>query len=71
MRRLTGNPQPPQHPALAGYLKDLQPLISQYAVENGPPVALVADFDTTATGDALRDAGLPSGGANRPAGLAW
>lgn len=69
--RLTGNPQAPQNPALAGYLKDPQQLISQYAFENGPPLALVVDFDPTATGNALRAAGLPSWGANRPAVLAW
>ena len=64
-------PQAPQNPALAGYLKDPQQLISQYAFENGPPLALVVDFDPTATGNALRAAGLPSWGANRPAVLAW
>ncbi|MGV2461231.1 UNVERIFIED_CONTAM: DUF2066 domain-containing protein, partial [Pseudomonas aeruginosa] len=69
--RLTGNPQAPQNPALAGYLKDPQQVISQYAFENGPPLALVVDFDPTATGNALRAAGLPSWGANRPAVLAW
>ncbi|AWE89932.1 hypothetical protein CSC28_4570 [Pseudomonas paraeruginosa] len=69
--RLTGNPQAPQEPGLAGYLKDPQQLISQYAFENGPPLALVVDFDPAATSNALRAAGLPSWGANRPAVLAW
>ena len=58
-------------PGIGGYLKDPQQLISQYAFENGPPLALVVDFDPTATGNALRAAGLPSWGANRPAVLAW
>lgn len=31
----------------------------------------MVDFDPTATGNALRAAGLPSWGANRPAVLAW
>ena len=69
--RLTGNASAAQNPALAGYFKDPQQLISQYGFENGPPMALVVDFDPTATDNALRQAGLPVWGASRPSVLAW
>ena len=69
--RLTGDPRAIQSGALAGYFKDPQQLISQYGYENGPPLALVVDFDPTSVNNALRQAGLPVWGANRPSLLAW
>lgn len=71
VQRLTGDTRGLQSPALAGYFKDPQQLISQYGYENGPPMALVVDFDPTATDNALRQAGLPVWGASRPSVLAW
>ena len=71
VQRLTGDSRGLQSPALAGYFKDPQQLISQYGYENGPPLALVVDFDPTATDKALRQAGLPVWGASRPSVLAW
>ncbi|AGI25452.1 hypothetical protein H681_17925 [Pseudomonas sp. ATCC 13867] len=71
VQRLTGDTRGLQSPALAGYFKDPQQLISQYGYENGPPLALVVDFDPTATDNALRQAGLPVWGASRPSVLAW
>lgn len=69
--RLTGDPRAAQSGALAGYFKDPQQLISQYGYENGPPLALVVDFDPTSVNNALRQAGLPVWGANRPSLLTW
>lgn len=69
--RLTGDQKATQSPALAGYFKDPQQLISQYGYENGPPLALVVDFDPTSVDGALRRAGLPVWGASRPTLLAW
>ena len=69
--RLTGDPRAAQSGALAGYFKDPQQLISQYGYENGPPLALVVDFDPVSVDNALRQAGLPVWGANRPSLLAW
>ncbi|WP_371369122.1 DUF2066 domain-containing protein [Pseudomonas sp. QL9] len=69
--RLTGDQKATQSPALAGYFKDPQQLISQYGYENGPPLALVVDFDQNSVDNALRRAGLPVWGASRPTLLAW
>ncbi|MBO3276481.1 DUF2066 domain-containing protein [Pseudomonas schmalbachii] len=69
--RLTGDQKALQHPALASYFQDPQQLISQYGFEDGPPMALVVDFDPNATNAALRRAGLPVWGASRPTVLAW
>ncbi|WP_152221524.1 DUF2066 domain-containing protein [Pseudomonas sp. SCB32] len=71
VQRLTGDSRGLQSPALAGYFKDPQQLISKYGYENGPPMALVVDFDPTATDKALRQAGLQVWGASRPSVLAW
>jgi hypothetical protein len=69
--RLTGDPKSTQSSALAGYFKDPQQLISQYGYENGPPLALVVDFDPASVDKALRQAGLPVWGASRPTLVAW
>ncbi|MCY1272603.1 hypothetical protein D9M68_297080 [compost metagenome] len=69
--RLTGDQKAVQNPALAGYFKDPQQLISQYGYEDGPPLALVVSFDQNATDAALRRAGLPLWGASRPSVVAW
>lgn len=69
--RLTGDTRATQSGALAGYFKDPQQLISQYGYENGPPLALVVDFDPVSVDNALRQAGLPVWGANRPSLVAW
>ncbi|KAF1071453.1 MAG: hypothetical protein GAK45_00502 [Pseudomonas citronellolis] len=69
--RLTGDQKASQNPALAGYLKDPQQLISQYGYENGPPMALVVDFDPVSVDNALRSAGLRVWGASRPTLVAW
>lgn len=69
--RLTGDPKAFASPALAGLRGDPKQIISQFGFENGQPPALRVDFDPGATDTALRQAGLPTWGANRPSILAW
>jgi hypothetical protein len=69
--RLTGDPKAAQSPGLAAVRKDPQQIISQYGFEAGPPEVLKVDFDPGTTEQALRRAGLPMWGANRPSILGW
>jgi len=69
--RLTGDPKAAQSPGLAELRKDPQQIISQYGFEAGPPEVLKVDFDPGTTAQALRRAGLPMWGANRPSILSW
>jgi hypothetical protein len=69
--RLTGDPKAAQSPGLAELRKDPQQIISQYGFEAGPPEVLKVDFDPGTTAQALRRAGLPMWGANRPSILGW
>jgi hypothetical protein len=69
--RLTGDTKAAQGAALADLRKDPQQVISQYGYEAGPPETLLVDFDPAATDRALRQAGLPIWGSNRPSILGW
>ena len=69
--RLTGDAKAAQGSALAGLRKDPQQIISQYGYEAGPPETLLVDFDPATTDRALRQAGLPIWGSNRPSILGW
>ncbi|WP_109512017.1 DUF2066 domain-containing protein [Pseudomonas ovata] len=67
VQRLTGNAKAP----LAEVRKNPQQIISQYGYEAGPPEKLLVDFDPASTDRALRQAGLPIWGSNRPSILGW
>lgn len=69
--RLTGDAKAAQGAALASLRKDPQQVISQYGYEAGPPETLLVDFDPATTDRALREAGLPIWGSNRPSILGW
>ena len=69
--RLTGDTKAAQGSALAALRKDPQQVISQYGFEAGPPETLLVDFDPATTDRALRQAGLPIWGSNRPSILGW
>lgn len=69
--RLTGDAKAAQSPALAAIRKDPQQIISQYGYDAGPPESLQVEFDPASTERALRQAGLPVWGANRPSILGW
>ena len=69
--RLTGDPKAFASPGLAGVRKDPQQVISQYGYDAGPPESLQVDFDMASTDAALRQAGLPTWGSNRPSVLTW
>ncbi|MBA1230551.1 DUF2066 domain-containing protein [Pseudomonas viridiflava] len=69
--RLTGDTKAAQGSALADLRKDPQQIISQYGYEAGPPETLLVDFDPATTDRALRQAGLPIWGSNRPSILGW
>lgn len=69
--RLTGDAKAAQGSALAELRKDPQKIISQYGFEAGPPETLLVDFDPATTDRALRQAGLPLWGSNRPSILGW
>ncbi|BAP41091.1 DUF2066 domain-containing protein [Pseudomonas sp. 21LCFQ02] len=69
--RLTGNTRAAEGAALAEVRKDPQQIISQYGYEPGPPQTLLVDFDPASTDRALRQAGLPIWGSNRPSILGW
>lgn len=69
--RLTGDAKAAQGSALAELRKDPQQVISQYGYEAGPPETLLVDFDPATTDRALRQAGLPIWGSNRPSILGW
>ncbi|MEE4894678.1 DUF2066 domain-containing protein [Pseudomonas alliivorans] len=69
--RLTGDTKAAQGSALAALRKDPQQIISQYGYEAGPPETLLVDFDPATTDRALRQAGLPIWGSNRPSILGW
>ncbi|MBD8574656.1 DUF2066 domain-containing protein [Pseudomonas syringae] len=65
--RLTGNAKAP----LAEVRKNPRQIISQYGYEAGTPETLLVDFDPASTDRALRQAGLPIWGSNRPSILGW
>lgn len=69
--RLTGDTKAAQGAGLAELRKDPQQVISQYGYEAGPPESLLVDFDPATTDRALRQAGLPIWGSNRPSILGW
>ncbi|MBC3955345.1 DUF2066 domain-containing protein [Pseudomonas triticifolii] len=69
--RLTGDAKAAQGSAIAALRKDPQQIISQYGYEAGPPETLLVDFDPATTDRALRQAGLPIWGSNRPSILGW
>ena len=69
--RLTGDAKAFNAQGLAAVRKDPQQIISQYGYEAGPPESLRVDFDPASTDKAIRQAGLPTWGNNRPALLAW
>lgn len=69
--RLTGDPKAAQSPGLAELRKDPQQIISQFGFEAGPPEVLKVNFDPGTTAQALRRAGLPMWGADRPSILSW
>lgn len=69
--RLTGDPKAFAGAGLAAVRKDPQQIISQFGYQAGPPQALQVDFDPVSTDKALRQAGLPAWGANRPSMLVW
>lgn len=69
--RLTGDAKAYSGAGLAAVRKDPQQIISQFGYQAGPPQALQVDFDPVSTDKALRQAGLPTWGANRPSILAW
>ena len=68
VQRLTGSKTAADSQALADLRKDPQQIISQFGYDAD---ALVVEFDPGATDRALRAAGLPVWGANRPAILTW
>lgn len=69
--RLTGDAKAAQGSALADVRKDPQQIISQYGYDAGPPESLQVDFDPASTERALRQAGLPLWGSNRPVIMTW
>jgi hypothetical protein len=69
--RLTGDPKAFASAGLANVRKDPQQIISQYGYDAGPPESLQVDFDMASTDAALRQAGLPTWGSNRPSVLTW
>lgn len=69
--RLTGDAKAAQGAGLAAIRKDPQQIISQYGYDAGPPESLQVDFDPVSTDRALRQAGLPLWGSNRPSILGW
>lgn len=69
--RLTGNSKAAQGAGLAEVRKDPQKIISQYGYDAGPPQTLLVDFDPASTDRAVRQAGLPIWGSNRPSILGW
>lgn len=69
--RLTGDPKAFASPGLAAVRQDPQQIISQYGYDAGPPESLQVDFDMASTDSALRGAGLPTWGSNRPSILSW
>lgn len=66
--RLSGDPAALENPAVIALREKPQRLISQYAYDGN---MLVVDFDPATSMQALRDAGLPLWGADRPAVLVW
>lgn len=68
MQRLTGQTDAAKSSQLAKLQADPQPLISRYGYEGN---TLVVNFDPTSVQSALRKAGLPIWGSNRPVVLAW
>ncbi len=66
--RLTGNPKVVESAALEGVRKDPQQWVSQYVYEGDQ---LRVDFDPLTAENALRRAGVPTWGVNRPLILAW
>lgn len=69
--RLTGDAKAIANPGLANVRQDPQQIISQYGYDAGPPESLQVDFDIASTDNALRSAGLPTWGSNRPSILGW
>nr|WP_314570066.1 DUF2066 domain-containing protein [uncultured Pseudomonas sp.] len=69
--RLTGDAKAIANPGLASVRQDPQQIISQYGYDAGPPESLQVDFDIASTDNALRSAGLPTWGSNRPSILGW
>lgn len=69
--RLTGDAKAIASPGLASVRQDPQQIISQYGYDAGPPESLQVDFDIASTDNALRSAGLPTWGSNRPSILGW
>lgn len=68
MQRLTGQTDAAKSSQLAKFQADPQPLISRYGYEGN---TLVVNFDPASVQSALRKAGLPIWGSNRPVVLAW
>ncbi len=68
MLRLTGDTKALQGQRLAGLRQDPQQLVSQYVYEGDN---LVVDFDPLTTENKLRQAGVPTWGANRPLLMVW
>lgn len=69
--RLTGDTSSPANPALTGLRSDPQQVIRTYGYESGEQPVLVVDFEPGSIDRALRQAGLPLWGSNRPTLLAW
>lgn len=69
--RLTGSSDAPANPALASLRSDPQQVIRTYGYEGGETPVLLVEFDPASTDRALRQAGLPLWGNNRPILLAW
>lgn len=69
--RLTGDQAAPGNPALAGLRSDPQQVIRTYGYESGEPQALLVEFEPAGVDRALRQAGLPLWGRNRPTLLLW
>ena len=69
--RLTGDAKAIANPGLASVRQDPQQIISQYGYDAGPPESLQVDFGIASTDNALRSAGLPTWGSNRPSILGW
>jgi hypothetical protein len=69
--RLTGDAKAYAGAGLAAVRKNPQQIISQFGYQAGTPQSLQVDFDPVSTDKVLRQAGLPTWGANRPSILAW
>jgi hypothetical protein len=69
--RLSGDEAAPGNPGLAALRSNPQQVIRTYGYESGEPQALAVEFEPAAVDRALRQAGIPLWGSNRPSLMLW